>query len=47
MKFNMNNHDWEILENDDVDDEELKGYLIQRIGIFKEILQKYKEIIGE
>ena len=36
----------EELECDDVDDEEIKGYLIQRIGTFKEILQKYKEIIG-
>ena len=37
----------EELECDDVDDEEMKGYLIQRIDTFKEILQKYKEIIGE
>ena len=36
----------EDLETEDVDDEEMKGYLIQRIGTFKEILQKYKEIIG-
>ena len=36
----------EELECDDVDDEEMKGYLIQRIDIFKEILSKYKEIIG-
>ena len=36
----------EELECDDVDDEEMKGYLIQRIHIYKEILQKYKEIIG-
>ena len=36
----------EELECDDVDDEEMKGYLIQRIDIYKEILQKYKEIIG-
>ena len=36
----------EELEYDDVDDEEMKGYLIQRIDIFKEILQKYKSIIG-
>ena len=36
----------EKLECDDVDDEEMKGYLIQRIDTFKEILQKYKEIIG-
>ena len=33
-------------ECDDVDDEEMKGYLIQRIDTFKEILQKYKSIIG-
>ena len=37
----------EELECDDVGDEELKGYLIQRIDTFKEILQKYKEIIGD
>ena len=37
----------EELEYDDVDDEEMKGYLIQRIDTFKEILSKYKEIIGE
>ena len=36
----------EELECDDVDDEEMKDYLIQRIDIFKEILSKYKEIIG-
>lgn len=36
----------EELECDDVDDEEIKGYLIQRIDTFKEILSKYKEIIG-
>ena len=36
----------EELESDNVDDEEMKGYLIQRIDTFKEILQKYKEIIG-
>ena len=35
----------EELECDDVDDEEMKGYLIQRIDTFKEILLKYKEII--
>ena len=34
------------LECDDVDDEEMKGYLIQRIDTFKEILSKYKSIIG-
>ena len=37
----------EELECDDVDDEEMKGYLIQRINTFKEILQKYKDIIGD
>lgn len=36
----------EELECDDVDDEEMKGYLIQRIDTFKEILSKFKEIIG-
>ena len=36
----------EELECDDFDDEEMKGYLIQRIDTFKEILSKYKEIIG-
>lgn len=36
----------EDLETEDVDDEEMKGYLIQRIDTFKEILQKYKRIIG-
>ena len=35
----------EELETDDVGDEELKGYLIQEIDIFKEILSKYEEII--
>lgn len=34
------------LESEDVDDEELRGYMIQRIYTFKEILQKYKSIIG-
>ena len=34
----------EELECDDVDDEEMKGYLIQRIDTFKEILSKYKKI---
>lgn len=34
----------EKLECDDVDDEDLKGYLLQRIDTFKEILSKYKEI---
>ena len=36
----------EELECDDVDDEEMKGYLIQIIDTFKEILSKYKSIIG-
>ena len=36
----------EELECDDVDDEEMKGYLIQRIDTFEEILSKYKSIIG-
>ena len=36
----------EELECDDFDDEEMKGYLIQRIDTFKEILSKYKKIIG-
>ena len=36
----------EELECDDFDDEEMKGYLIQRIDTFKEIFSKYKEIIG-
>ena len=36
----------EDLETEDVDDEEMKGYLIQRIDTFKEILQKYRSIIG-
>lgn len=36
----------EELECDDVDDEEMKGYLIQRIDTFKEILSKFKKIIG-
>ena len=37
----------EDLETENVDDEEMKGYLIQRIYTFKEILQKYKSIIGD
>ena len=37
----------EELECDDVCDEEIKGYLIQRIDTFKEILSKYKSIIGD
>ena len=36
----------EELQCDDVDDEEMKGYLIQRIDTFKEILSKFKSIIG-
>ena len=36
----------EELECDDEDDEEMKSYLIQRIGTFKEILSKYQEITG-
>ena len=36
----------EELECDDVGDEELKHCLIERIDTFKEILQKYKSIIG-
>ena len=36
----------EELECDDFDDEEMKGYLIQIIDTFKEILSKYKKIIG-
>lgn len=37
----------EELECDDADDEEMRGYLFQRIDTFKEILQKYKSIIGD
>ena len=37
----------EELECDDVDDEEMKGYLIQRIDIFKEILKKYNEKVAD
>ena len=36
----------EELECDDSDDEEIRGYLIQRISTFKEILSKYQEIMG-
>lgn len=36
----------EELECDNVDDEEMKGYLIQRVDTFREILSKYQEIIG-
>lgn len=35
------------LEAEDTDDEELRGYIIQRIYTFKEILRKYEEIIGD
>ena len=37
----------EELECDDVDDEEMKDYLIQRIDIFKEILKKYNEKVTD
>ena len=37
----------EELECDDVDDEEMKAYLIQRIDIFKEILKKYNEKVTD
>ena len=37
----------ENITHDETDDEEIKGYLIQRIDTFKEILSKYKEIIGD
>ena len=37
----------EELECDDVSDEEMKGYLIQRIDIFKEILKKYNEKVTD
>ena len=37
----------EELECDDVDDEEMKGYLIQRLDIFKEILKKYNEKVTD
>ena len=37
----------EELECDDEDDEEMKSYLIQRIDTFKEILSKFKKIIGD
>ena len=36
----------ENITQDETDDEEIKGYLIQRGNTFKEILSKYKEIIG-
>ena len=37
----------ENITHDETDDEEIKGYLIQRGNTFKEILSKYKEIIGD
>ena len=37
----------EELECDDVDDEEMKWYLIQRIDTFKEILKKYNEKVTD
>ena len=37
----------EELQCDDVDDEEMKGYLIQRIDTFKEILKKYNEKVTD
>ena len=37
----------EELECDDVEDEEMKVYLIQRIDIFKEILKKYNEKVTD
>ena len=37
----------EDLETENVDDEEMKGYLVQRVSTFKDILQKYKSIIGD
>ena len=36
----------ENITQDETDDEEIKGYLIQRGNTFKEIFSKYKEIIG-
>ena len=36
----------ENITHDETDDEEIKGYLIQRGNTFKEIFSKYKEIIG-
>ena len=36
----------ENITQDETDDEEIKGYLIQRGNTFKEILSKYKSIIG-
>ena len=37
----------ENITHDETDDEKIKGYLIQRGNTFKEILSKYKEIIGD
>lgn len=37
----------EELQCDDVGDEEMKGYLIQRLDIFKEILKKYNEKVTD
>ena len=34
----------ENITHDETDDEEIKGYLIQRGNTFKEILSKYREI---
>ena len=45
--INYMNKTIEELECDDVDDEEMKGYLIQRIDIFKEILKKYNEKVTD
>lgn len=36
----------ENITHNETNDEEIKGYLIQRGNTFKEILSKYKEIIG-
>lgn len=43
MNYMMNTI--ENITHDETDDEEIKGYLIQRGNTFKEILSKYKEII--
>lgn len=45
--INYLNKTIEELECNDVDDEEMKDYLIQRIYTFKEILDKFKEIIDK
>ncbi len=54
LKENQQKEFIEYLENmikeldyDDVDDEETKGYILQRRDTFKEILLKFKEIIGD